>query len=204
MATMWPGDDDFAEVCEKKEEAAVQQLKVQRTGKMVSIFHYEDVCATYSTMVLPWLYIGNAKNAASAEEMLKIPGHVMTHCLNCRQNGKTPHKSIQYKVLTLTDEPAEDLIPQVNKAFDFLEVVRKKYSDDKSSKVLVHCDGVKDGGKLSRSSAILLGYLMKKDKKRYKQAWNELKVARNKQYQKMCEPNHGFVQQLKKMYKTLS
>lgn len=201
MSTMWPGDNDFAEVAEAKDDGQVQMLKVARTGNMVSIFHYEATCAKYSTLVLPWLYIGNASNAANGDQMLKIKGHVMTHCLNCRQNGKKPHKAVAYKVLTLTDEPAEDIVKQVNISWDFLEGVRKAYESDKSSKVLVHCDGVKDGGKLSRSSAVLIGYLMKLDKKKYKLAAKQLEIARQKQYQKMCVPNHGFIQQLKKMYK---
>jgi len=202
MSCMWPGDDDEEAYQGKGEESQVQMLQVGRTGEMVSIFHYEATCAKYSTQVYDWLYLGNASNAASADQMLKIKGHEMTHCLNARQNGKTPHKKIDYLVLSLADEAAEDLVKQVNIAFDFLEKVRSCASDGK--KVLVHCDGIKDKGKLSRSTAIVIGYLMKLNKIKYNQAAQIVKDARGRQYQKKTEPNHGFIQQLKKMYKQLA
>jgi len=204
MACMWPGDNDEEEPNDQREEMQVETRKVERTGEMVSIFHYENVVAKYSTKVYDWLYLGNARNAASKEEMMQIKGHVMTHCLNCRQNGKTPFKGkVEYLVLVLVDEVAEDLIKQVNIAYPFFNKCREAATKDNSVKLLIHCDGVNDGGALSRSTAILIGCLMKWKKIKYKEAHTIVKSARQRQYQQMTVPNHGFVQQLKKMYKRL-
>jgi len=204
MSCMWPGENDEDDAGGPVEEKQVETRKVDRTGEMVSIFHYEKVVATYSTQINSWLYLGNARNAASKDEMMGIKGHVMTHCLNCRQNGKTPFKGkIDYLVLVLVDEVAEDLIKQVNIAYPFFEKVRAAAEKGGSEKLLIHCDGINDGGALSRSTAILIGCLMKWKKIKYRDAALMVKQARDKQYQPMCKPNHGFIQQLKKMYKRL-
>jgi len=204
MSCMWPGENDEDNGGGAVEEKQVETRKVERTGEYVSIFHYEKVVATYSTKIYDWLYLGNARNAASKDEMMGIKGHVMTHCLNCRQNGKTPFKGkIDYLVLVLVDEVAEDLIKQVNIAYPFFEKVKAAAAAGGSDKLLIHCDGVNDGGALSRSTAILIGCLMKSKKIKYKEAHAIVKAGRDRQYQAMTVPNHGFVQQLKKMYKRL-
>jgi len=181
--------------------------KLPRSGEMVSKFHYQDRVSRFSTEVLDgWLYLGNAENAASSTQMMKYEGFKMTHCLNCRMNGSTPFKGdITYKVLKLVDEPAEDLVKQVNIAYDFIDGVRKS-----GGKILVHCDGEYNPAtktcstKQSRASAIVMGYLMKSKKVRgYKAAAAHVKKARDKMFQKNVQPNHGFQQQLTKLAKRL-
>jgi len=176
---------------------------------MVSTFHYQREVAKLATEILaPWLYLGNATNAADYTQM-HLKGYTMTHCLNCRMNGKKPHKDVTYNVLSLQDGPAEDLIKQLKLAIPFIQSVKDKGQD---YKILVHCDD-KITGKadvdipkylLSRSSAIVIGYLMKKEKKTYKEALKFVNDKRKAMFQKPVTPNHGFVQQLRKMEKRLN
>jgi len=201
--TNWKNDEEGTNA--KAED--LEMWKLPRSGEMVSKFHYEDRVSRFSTEILDgWLFLGNAENAASATQMMKYPGFKMTHCLNCRMNGSTPFKGdITYCVLKLVDEPAEDLIKQVNIAFDFIDGVRKS-----GGKILVHCDGEYNPSKKgcstfqSRASAVVIGYLMKSKKvKGYKAAAALVGKQRKKMFQKNVKPNHGFQQQLQKMAKRL-
>lgn len=190
-------------------DEAVEKKKVPRTLAMVSTFHYKREVAKLSTEILkPWLYLGNATNAGDYTQM-HLKGFTMTHCLNCRMNGKKPHKDVTYNVLSLVNEPSEDIIKQLKLAIPFIQNVRDKGGD---AKILVHCDDKIKGDKdvdipqyiLSRSSAILIGYLMKKEKMSYKKALAYVNKKRAEMFQKPVLPNHGFVQQLKKMEKLLN
>jgi len=197
---MWPDEQDCDEF--KGQNAETEEMKtLERNGEKISTFLYERETAKFSTEIYPWLYLGNADNAASKVEMLKLSGFKMTHCLNCRMNGKTPFEKegVEYMVLKLVDEPAEDLMPSLKDAYGFIDKVRKG-----GGKILVHCDGTKSKvGNQSRASAIVIGYLMKSQKIKYSQALKQVQTARKRMFQKLVKPNHGFVQQLKKMEKLL-
>jgi len=195
---MWPDEEDVSDFKETGDE--IEETRVlQRTGEKVSIFLYERETAKFSTEIYPWLYLGNADNAASKREMLQLDDFKMTHCLNCRMNGKTPFKEIQYCVLKLVDEPSEDIERNLKIAFDFIDSVRKG-----GGKILVHCDGKKGNpGNQSRASAIMIGYLMMSQRIKFKAALKQVQDARKKMYQKPVNPNHGFVQQLTKMGRKL-
>jgi len=192
---MWPDEND---VIEFKEEANETEEKktLERNGVRVSTFLYNRETAKFATEIYAWLYLGNADNAASKTEMLGLDGFKMTHCLNCRMNGKTPFKNkITYMVLKLVDEPAEDLMKSLNEAMPFIEKVRTG-----GGKILIHCDGTKKKpGKQSRASAIVIGYLMKSQKIKYKKAAKQVQQARARMFQSPVTPNHGFAQQLMKM-----
>jgi len=192
---MWPDEEDVSDFKDVGEEAEETRV-LERTGEKVSTFLYERETATFSTEIYPWLYLGNADNAASKREMLQLDGFKMTHCLNCRMNGKTPFpKQIEYCVLKLVDEPSEEIEKNLRIAYDFIDKVRKG-----GGKILVHCDGKKGNpGNQSRASAILIGYLMMSQKITFKKALKQVQNARKKMYQKPVNPNHGFVQQLTKM-----
>jgi len=192
---MWPDEEDVSEFKSSGNEAE-EKRTLERTGEKVSTFLYERETAKFSTEILPWLYLGNADNAASKREMLQLEGFKMTHCLNCRMNGKTPYaKQIEYCVLKLVDEPSEDIERNLKIAYDFIEKALKD-----GGKILVHCDGTKKKpGNQSRASAILIGYLMKSQQIKFKQALKQVQTARKKMYQIPVSPNHGFVQQLTKM-----
>jgi len=190
-------------------DEAVETKKVPRTNEMVSTFHYQREVAKLSTEILaPWLYLGNALNAADAKQM-HLDGYKMTHCLNCRMNGKKPHKDVTYNVLSLQDGPAEDIIKQLRIAIPFIRAVRDK---GQGNKILVHCDAKIQGDPnvdipqytLSRSSAIVIGFLMKTEKISYQKALKLVNEQRKKMFQKPVCPNHGFVQQLIKMEKRLN
>lgn len=83
----------------------------------------------------------------------------------------------------------ENIIQYFSEAIDFIENALK---DPKGTNgVLVHCFyGV------SRSSTLVIAYLMKKYNLTYQKAFERVKSKRS-----LCHPNRGFIQQLKLFYK---
>ncbi|EFJ25293.1 hypothetical protein SELMODRAFT_27743, partial [Selaginella moellendorffii] len=91
-------------------------------------------------------------------------------------------KEFQYKTLWLHDTPAEDIVCVLYDVFDFLELVREQAG----CQVLVHCsEGV------SRSAALVIAYMMWRDRKNFDQAFDRMKSLRGS-----TNPNLGFVFQL--------
>jgi len=194
---MWPEEKDLDETKGPNEgkEDWEEIHALERTGEKVSLFRFEQETAKFSTEILPWLFLGNADNAASKREVLELKGFVMTHCLACRGDAKTPW-NIKYKVLNMINSPSEDLYEKLKKSYDFIDNVRKT----KGAKLLVYCDGTaKNPTEQSRAAAIIIGYLMMSEKIGYKAAEEKVQKARKKMFQKPVKPNHGFVQQLKKL-----
>lgn len=89
------------------------------------------------------------------------------------------YNHIQFKI---TDSPYQDIITLFDPCYDFIDDGIKR-----GVGVLVHCDAGK-----SRSTSIVIAYLMKLFGKTYRQIYNYVKTKRH-----IAEPNIGFVYQLK-------
>ena len=83
--------------------------------------------------------------------------------------------------MNLVDDPSIDIIQYFEQAFSFIELARKK-----KQKILIHC---KLG--ISRSPAILIGYLIKHLGHTTASALNFIKSKRVQ-----IHPNSGFINQL--------
>ena len=141
------------------------------------------------------VYLGNEIDS-NEKKRLQIYG--ITHILVCGANLKQyyPNDFI-YKQILIEDRDDEDIAKYFEATYEFIEQAvvntineQNKGGDRgalKEGKVFVHCSrGV------SRSAAIVIAYIMKKENMNYKEAFEFVKDKRN-----MIRPNRGFVKQLK-------
>jgi protein-tyrosine phosphatase len=84
-------------------------------------------------------------------------------------------------VLNIEDDPSENIIKHLDDVYNFIERQRER------TNVLVHC-----AAGISRSSALLIGYLIRKYGMTYDQAEEHLRQRR-----RIIKPNPGFQKQLR-------
>ena len=122
------------------------------------------------------LYLGNNESAKNID-ILK--NHQITSILICGYflSEFFPGQFI-YKTLEIQDNEYEIIINSLIKGIEFIE---------KNETILVHCREGK-----SRSSAIVIAYIMFKEKKSYIEAENFVRTKKND-----INPNENFVKQLK-------
>ena len=150
-------------------------------------------CAGVLAVVRPRLLLGDAQGAASAT-LLTEAG--VTHVLNAaafvcanvfEEEGtppaleRTAAPRLLYRSLWLQDSPAEDLLCVL---YDGLDFIREALAG--GGTVLVHCSAG-----VSRSAALLCGYLMWSERLSFDAAFEAVKAARA-----VASPNIGFSCQL--------
>lgn len=130
--------------------------------------------------ILDHIYLGSdviAKN----REILRQRG--ITHVLNCVGFVCPEYfrNELVYKTLWLQDSPSEDITSILYDVFDYFEDIREQ-----NGRVLVHCcHGV------SRSTSLVIAYLMWKEGQSFDDAFQHVKAARG-----VTNPNVGFACQL--------
>ena len=122
------------------------------------------------------LYLGNNESAKNLEILQK---HHITSILICGYflSEFFPGQFI-YKTLEIQDNEYEIIINSLIKGIEFIE---------SNKTILVHC---REG--ISRSSTIVIGYIMYKEKKSYNEAENFVREKKDD-----IKPNENFVKQLK-------
>lgn len=126
------------------------------------------------------LYLGS-EAVAKNREILRQNG--ITHVLNCVGFVCPEYfkSDLVYKTLWLRDSPSEDITSILYDVFDYLEDVREQ-----GGRVLVHCcQGI------SRSTSLVIAYLMWRDGQSFENAFQYVKSARQ-----VTNPNMGFACQL--------
>ncbi|KAK4402710.1 Protein-tyrosine-phosphatase MKP1 [Sesamum angolense] len=130
--------------------------------------------------ILDHIYLGSDAIAKN-REILRQNG--ITHVLNCVGFVCPEYfkKELVYKTLWLQDCPSEDITSILYDVFDYFEDVREQ-----GGRVLVHCcQGV------SRSTSLVIAYLMWKEGQSFDDAFQHVKAARG-----VTNPNVGFACQL--------
>ncbi|KAJ4833545.1 hypothetical protein Tsubulata_021229 [Turnera subulata] len=126
------------------------------------------------------IYLGSDA-VAKNREVLRQNG--ITHVLNC-VGFVCPEYfkgDLVYKTLWLQDSPSEDITSILYDVFDYFEDVREH-----GGRVLVHCcQGV------SRSTSLVIAYLMWREGQSFEDAFQYVKAARG-----VTNPNMGFACQL--------
>ncbi|CAK9861192.1 unnamed protein product, partial [Sphagnum jensenii] len=120
-------------------------------------------------------------SVARNRETLRESG--ITHVLNCVGFVCPEYfrDDLSYKTLWLQDSPSEDITSILYDVFDYFEEVREQ-----SGRVFVHCcQGV------SRSTSLVIAYLMWRDGRSFEDAFQDVKAARG-----VTNPNMGFACQL--------
>uniref|UniRef100_A0A0C9PJ41 Dusp12_0 protein n=1 Tax=Fopius arisanus TaxID=64838 RepID=A0A0C9PJ41_9HYME len=131
----------------------------------------------------PSLYLGNLTAATDVKWLkdTKIT-HILTvdSCPLPRRIQLLPDLTVKY--IQLTDMPREDFLPYFDESHDFIDQALTS-----GGKILVHCYfGV------SRSSTLVIAYMMKKYEMTFDVALDVVKSKR-----RFVSPNSGFVAQLK-------
>lgn len=130
--------------------------------------------------ILDYIYLGS-DTVAKDREALRQNG--ITHVLNC-VGFLCPEyfkNDLVYKTLWLQDSPSEDITSILYDVFDYFEDVREL-----GGRVFVHCcQGV------SRSTSLVIAYLMWKEGQSFEDAFQHVKAARG-----VTNPNMGFACQL--------
>ncbi|XP_022878270.1 protein-tyrosine-phosphatase MKP1-like [Olea europaea var. sylvestris] len=130
--------------------------------------------------ILDHIYLG-CDAIAKSREILQRNG--ITHVLNCVGFVCPEYfkNELVYKTLWLRDSPSEDITSILYDVFDYFEDVREQ-----GGRVLVHCcQGV------SRSTSLVIAYLMWKEGQSFEDAFQHVKAARG-----VTNPNMGFACQL--------
>ncbi|XP_060214051.1 protein-tyrosine-phosphatase MKP1-like isoform X2 [Lycium barbarum] len=130
--------------------------------------------------IVDHIYLGS-DTVAKNRDILRENG--ITHVLNCVGFSCPEYfkDNLVYKTLWLQDSPTEDITSILYDVFDYFEDVREQ-----GGRVFVHCfQGV------SRSTSLVIAYLMWKEGMSFEDAFQHVKAARG-----VTNPNMGFACQL--------
>ncbi|XP_024531368.1 protein-tyrosine-phosphatase MKP1-like [Selaginella moellendorffii] len=156
--------------CRDSSEPTEMQMKRDKFA------FFEKECSR----VAEHIYLGSDAVARNRETLL---ANKITHVLNCvgficKEYFRDDFK---YHTLWLQDSPSEDITSILYDVFDYFEEVREL-----GGRVFVHCcQGV------SRSTALVIAYLMWREGRSFEDAFQDVKAARG-----ITNPNMGFACQL--------
>jgi Dual specificity phosphatase, catalytic domain len=145
-------------------------------GKKEQIAFFDKECSK----VADHIYLGGDRVARN-REVLRQNG--ITHILNCVGFVCPEYfkSDFVYRTLWLQDSPSEDITSILYDVFDYFENVREQ-----GGRVFVHCcQGV------SRSTSLVIAYLMWRKGQSFDDAFENVKAARG-----IANPNMGFACQL--------
>ena len=150
----------------------------------LKIFGIKDVLykdANPIDHIIDNIYLGDFRTADNIDMLRQ---YNITHIINCAFNlpNKYPEQ-ITYKRLDLRDEPDQPIIERLEEAYQFIK-------ENKDKNIFVHCVFGK-----SRSSSVVIFYIMKEKKLKFEDAKNFVKNLRN-----IVNPNPGFEAELIRYY----
>lgn len=131
------------------------------------------------TQILDHLYLGNAQNSLSKTQLEKLQ---IKYILNIAKECKNQFlNEFVYKKYPFIDEEFENIQDSFQDTFEFIETARKS-----ESRMLVHCFMG-----MSRSSSIVIAYLMKLNQWNFNKSFEFVKKKRP-----IIDLNPGFKKQL--------
>ncbi|KAG9148914.1 hypothetical protein Leryth_022071 [Lithospermum erythrorhizon] len=150
------------------------EREVELPGGELAFFNKE------CSKIVEYIFLGSDAVAKNRDVLLK---NGVTHVLNC-VGFACPEcfkDDFVYKTLWLKDSASEDITSVLYDVFDYFEDVREQ-----GGRVFVHCrQGV------SRSTSLVIAYLMWKEEQSFEDAFQYVKGAR-----RVANPNMGFASQL--------
>lgn len=174
-----------------------ERSKCPRCEKMVLTDFLEEHQNSHSAEIHPWLFLGGKRNAENDQE-LTVRTQI-THILNVagnechmpywiwdewtRYNKEELGTEHSYKKMNWTDTADQDILTPINEAMEF---IHEAHTSSASNHVLVHCiQGI------SRSSSVILAYLMRHEGMSLRAAYDHCKKVRP-----IMEPRPDFLDQL--------
>ncbi|KAI8056186.1 protein-tyrosine phosphatase-like protein [Syncephalis plumigaleata] len=137
----------------------------------------QEMVATSS--IVPGLYLGSQFSARNADILDEMG---ITHIVQVTHLQKPVHRDrFEYLVIAVDDQPATNLLRYFDDTFAFIDTCIEQ-----GGQVLVHCMAG-----ISRSSTIVIAYLMRKYQWSVEQATTAVRQSRT-----IIKPNTGFRQQL--------
>jgi len=139
-----------------------------------------DIDAAVASEILPYLLIGNQRDAANRERLTELG---VTHILNVTAHLPLHFESdgIAYMRLPASDSGSQNLKQYFSEAISFIECAQAA-----NGKVLVHCQAG-----VSRSPTIVAAYLIARSRKSLSDAFGFIKDRRP-----IVAPNINFMGQL--------
>ncbi|KAK1312285.1 Protein-tyrosine-phosphatase MKP1 [Acorus calamus] len=174
----WPraGSDDLGEWAPHGTNPPSTPTAAGRRDTPGKIACFDKECSKVADHV----YLGGDSVARNRDILRR---HGITHVLNCVGFVCPEYfkSDLVYKTLWLQDSPSEDITSILYDVFDYFEDVRSQ-----AGRVLVHCcQGV------SRSTSLVIAYLMWREGQSFDDAFQFVKAARG-----IANPNMGFACQL--------
>ncbi|KAJ8773534.1 hypothetical protein K2173_005780 [Erythroxylum novogranatense] len=173
---VWPNPQTPRGSVQQLENSGLEQPVREFQFKKDKLAFFDKECSRIADHV----YLGSDA-VAKNREVLRQNG--ITHVLNCVGFVCPEYfkNDLVYKTLWLQDSPSEDITSILYDVFDYFEDVR-----DQGGRVLVHCcQGV------SRSTSLVIAYLMWREGQSFEDAFQSVKAARG-----VTNPNMGFACQL--------
>ena len=136
--------------------------------------------------IIPHLYLGSIGSASNLKQLQNCK---ITHIVCCAKGIKNffPDK-FKYLNLDILDSEKDDIKKYFEESYKFIDE-----GINNNGNVLIHCHAG-----ISRSSTILIAYIMKSKKMKLDKVLEILKAKREK-----VNPNSGFIEQLKEYEKEL-
>lgn len=132
-------------------------------------------------VVRPFLLLGSQD---AAHDIDTLQRHKVSHVLNVAYGVDNVFPdTMVYKTLQILDLPETEITSYFEECSNFIDQTREQ-----GGVVLVHCNAG-----VSRSSSIVIGYLMLREGLSFDDAYSQVKLARPS-----IRPNPGFYQQLQK------
>jgi protein-tyrosine phosphatase len=166
----------YSSMCSQPDSVSTVQLLFSPTSPEVN----HDIDAAVASEILPYVFIGNQRDASSKEKLMELG---ITHILNVTSHLPLHFENdgIEYKRLPASDSGSQNLKQYFAEAISFIDDAR-----DKNGKVLVHCQAG-----VSRSPTIVAAYLMARSHKSLQEAFAFIREQRP-----IVAPNINFMGQL--------
>ncbi|XP_051842038.1 dual specificity protein phosphatase 19 [Antechinus flavipes] len=167
-------------IIETWKDARIHVVEEVEPGSGGSCGYVQDLSLDLHVGVIkPWLLLGSQDVAHDLDTLKK---HKVTHILNVAYGVENAFlNDFTYKNISILDLPDTNIISYFPECFEFIEEAKLK-----DGVVLVHCNAG-----VSRSAAIIIGFLMSTEKITFTSAFSLVKNARPAIY-----PNPGFMEQL--------
>lgn len=161
-------------------------VKCVRCEKDIDAEFIKEHMNSHSSEILPWLFLGGYRNADNEVELTKRTriSHLLNLAHECNMR-ETCREEIDkfwqiegyskdyftYKKIDWTDTADQDIKPLLGEAVEF---VKQAHDADANHHVLVHCvQGI------SRSSSVVIAYLVLHEGMTLKDAYDKVKAARS-------------------------